>query len=573
MAINKTDNKIIFYFDIDIVQAFAFTESTDEKQQKIVSTTKNVFLPGEKVARIIPPSDPRFLDPKFDADYLKSDFVQKDTKNVIYNSQTQEYIAAIYGFAKLVNHREIVIEPLIEYSKDCMKAFMYISRSASNRWPNLDNLKKVYEAQQIVFPLEDSHVRPHLDRLIQEGKSGSKILVAEGTAPKPGRPEIIELKKEMTLKIGKMDETGRIDYKEKDSFIMVTEGEVIAEILPEVPPEDGVDVFGKEIPAKIEGENPYKIGANVSKDPENPSTVIATSDGVLEIDEDGRIHVENKLTIEGNVNLETGNIHFPGTVEINGSVEPGFIVEADGNILIKDNVEDAKIISKGNVIIQNGIIGKEKVSVRAEGSIKCKFTQNANIRAGKDIFISESAIQTKGFAKESIQVSGSIIGGDLIARRYMIVDTAGSSSYVKTHLTAGRDPEIEEKINEIVKKHSGLSKELKDIIEELTQYFGEDFMKNIKAILPTLPKHRKVTALKLIKRMSIVNNEITKYKAEREKLKNQLYFDEPPYIEVKDSVFPEVYIRVHSSVKKIDKKIPTKALFKEDPHQKVIFWD
>lgn len=573
MALNKTENKIIFYFDIDIVQAFALSETHSGQQLKIVSTTKNVFLPGEKVARIISPSDPRYLDPKFDAEFLKSDFVQKDSKNVMYNSQTNEYIATIYGFVKLVNHREITIEPLIEYDKNCMEAYMYICRTASNRWPKIEHLKKVYEAEQIVFPLDDSQVTPFLDKVVQTGKSGSKILVAEGTSPKLGRPEMIELKKEMTLKIGKMDETGRIDYKEKDSFIMVTEGEVIAQVLPEIPPENGVDVFGKEIPSKIEGENPYKIGANVSKDPENPASVIATSDGVLEIDEDGRIHVENKLTIQGDVNLETGNIHFPGTVEINGSVDPGFVVEADGNILIKNNVEDAKIISKGNIIILNGIIGKEKVSVHADGSIKCKFTQNAHLTSGKDIFIKESAIQTKAFAKDSIQVSGSVIGGELIGRRYMIVETAGSSSYVKTYLTAGRDPEIEAQIDEVTKKHSELSKELKEIIEELSQYFGEDFLKNIKTILPTLPKHRKVTALKLIKKMSSVNNGITKYKAEREKLKSQLYFEEPPYIEVKDSVYPEVYVRVHSSVKKIDKKIPTKAQFKEDPHQKIIFWD
>jgi len=567
------EKKIIFYFNNSVSEKFI--ESDGEKNtesKKIISTIENVVLPGEVLARIINPNDPRYNDAKFNTEFLKPDFVQKDTKNVMFNTQTQEFISVIYGFAKIEN-KQIVVEPIVEYSANKMRAWAYIYRSASKNWPEMNHIKSIIECEKIIFPLEDNQIRPFLNKIENEGKSGERILIAEGTPPKNGRPELIELKKEMTLKIGKIDKTGRIDYKEKDSFIIVKEGEPIAEILPERPPEKGVDVFGKEIPATIEGENLYRVGANVKKDDENPRLLVSAIDGVLEIDEEGKINVENKLTVQSSVNLETGNVHFPGSVEIKGSVEPGFTVEADGNVIIRDNVEDAKIISGGTVIVLNGIMGKEKVFVDAKETIKCKFTQNADLKAGKEIQIKESAIQTKAFAKESIQVGGSVIGGELVARHYLLIETAGSTAGVKTYLTAGRDPEIEKKIEELTALHSDLSKKLKDIIDELSQLFGEDFINKIKTILPTLPQQRKAQVMKLIKEMSDVNNQLTQIKAEREKIKSQLVFDEPPYIRINNEVFSEVYIRIMSSIKKVENKIPGKITFKEDPTQKIIFWE
>lgn len=576
MPSENKSKKILYYFDPEIAEVFTVThqkEGQKEKAHRIVTRSDNVFLPGEVVARIIDEKDPRFFDEKFNSEYLKSDFVQTNTKNVVFNQRTGEFVSSIYGFAKLVNRRQIIVEPMIVYSTDKMKAWVYICMSASRSWPKVEDIRGVISSENIAFSLENSQIRPILEKILEKGKTNARLKVAEGTPPVPGAPEMVQLKKEMTLKIGKVDETGRIDYKEKDSFISVNEGEVIAKVIPAKEPEFGVDVFGKEIPAKVEGVNPYRLGPNVSKDKENPSEVIAEIDGVLEIDEEGRISVENKVTIDGNVNLETGNIHFPGAVEIKGSVEPGFLVEADGNVLIHDNVEDATIKAGGNVIIQNGAIGKERVRITADGSVKCKFSQNAHIRSGGDLFIMESAIQTKVFAKNSVQIKGAVLGGDIIARHYLDIESAGSSSGVKTHLTAGRDPEIESQVEDLSKKHSDYSKRLKEIIDELTQFFGENFIKKIKDILPTLPKHRKASALKLIKEMSEVNSEVTRTKAEREKLKNMLFFDEAPYIKVNHEVYPEVYIRVIHSVKKVEKKIVGPATFKEDPSQKVIYWD
>ncbi len=575
MPSENQSKKILYYFDPSIKDVFTITHSEGDKNKatRLVTSSDNVVLTGEVVARIIDDKDPRFFDEKFDSEFLKSDFVKSNTKNIMFNERTGEYVSSIYGFAKLINGRQIIVEPLIVYSKDKMKAWVYICRTGSRNWPDINEIRGVINSEKIAFSLEDSQLRAPLQKIVESGKSNVKLKVAEGTAPEPGAPEMVQLKKEMTLKIGKVDETGRIDYKEKDSFISVNEGEVIAEVIPAKDPVSGVDVFGKEIPAKVEGENPYRLGPNVGKDKDNPTQVIAQIDGVLDIDEEGRISVENKITIDGNVNLETGNIHFPGSVEIKGSVGPGFMVEAEGNVLIRDNVEDATIKATGNVIIQNGAIGKEHVRITADGTVKVKFSQNATIRAGGDIYISESAIQTKAFAKESIQVKGAVLGGDIIARHFLTVETAGSSSGVKTHLTAGRDPEIEEQVETLSKKHSDYSKRLKEIIDELTQFFGENFVKKIKDILPTLPKQRKVTALKLIKEMGEVNNEVTRTKAEREKLKNMLFFDEPPYIKVNHEIYSEVYIRVLSSVKKLEKKIIGPATFKEDPSQKVIYWD
>lgn len=575
MSFGKNDDKkIIFNFDYNCSEKFTYTkDESDKPPEKIITTHFNIVAEGDVVAKIIDASDPRFFDLKSSIQALPSNFIINNSENVEFNKEKMEYISTIYGFAKLKNHNEIAVEPLVEFSEDKMKAWIYICKTISKKWPDIQCIKKIYEVEKIIFPLEDNQIKPFLDRLVELEKSGERILIAEGNPPKSGKPKIIELKKEITNKIGTIDDKGRIDYKEKEAFTIVNKDEVIAEIIPAIESEEGLDVTGQKIPAKIVGESLYKIGQNLSKDPENPSLLIAECDGVLEIDENGKIHIQNKLTIDGNVNLTTGNIHFPGTIEINGSVEPGFVVEADGNVLIHNNVDDAKVISGGNIIVLNGIMGKEHVYIEAKETVKCKFSQNAEIKAGNEIFIKESAIQVRAYSKKIITIKGSIIGGDLIARHHIIVDTAGSSSGVKTYLTVGRDPEIEAKMITLSHQHSELSKNLKDIIDELTLLFGEDFINRIKTALPRMPKQRRETASKLIKDMSNINNEITKIKAEREKFKNLLSFEKPPFITISNETYPEVYIRIADAIKKIETRLQHKASFKEDPFSKTIIWE
>ena len=80
--------------------------------------------------------------------------------------------------------------------------------------------------------------------------------------------------------------------------------------------------------------------------------------------------MEPVYTIEGDVNLKTGNVLFLGTVFVKGNVEDGFSVKAAGNIEIMGSVGKCLLDAEGDIIVHQGIAGKTEGRVRA-GRIWC----------------------------------------------------------------------------------------------------------------------------------------------------------------------------------------------------------
>ena len=54
-------------------------------------------------------------------------------------------------------------------------------------------------------------------------------------------------------------------------------------------------------------------------------------------------------------------------------LQGGFKVVASGDIVIEGVVEDATVISDGQIIVKHGIHGMNKGVLRAKGNIICKF--------------------------------------------------------------------------------------------------------------------------------------------------------------------------------------------------------
>ena len=71
-----------------------------------------------------------------------------------------------------------------------------------------------------------------------------------------------------------------------------------------------------------------------------------------------KINVETVYTINGDIDLKTGNQFFLGTIIVIGNVEDGFSVKATGNIEVRGNVGKAELSAEGDVIVHQGITGK-----------------------------------------------------------------------------------------------------------------------------------------------------------------------------------------------------------------------
>ena len=75
-------------------------------------------------------------------------------------------------------------------------------------------------------------------------------------------------------------------------------------------------------------------------------------DGHISFDK-GAFHIQNLLTIPGDVDISAGNINFAGDVMIKGKVREGFLIKSDGNITIRGNVEAGAIIKAGETFQLN----------------------------------------------------------------------------------------------------------------------------------------------------------------------------------------------------------------------------
>lgn len=98
-----------------------------------------------------------------------------------------------------------------------------------------------------------------------------------------------------------------------------------------------------------------------------------------------KISVEPMLTLDA-VNIKSGNIKFVGSVIIKGSVDDGFDVRATGAIDIGGSVGKCTIESEnGDIVIHQGVFGKNEGYIKAGKSLWCKFVQETKSRLKKTL--------------------------------------------------------------------------------------------------------------------------------------------------------------------------------------------
>ena len=89
-----------------------------------------------------------------------------------------------------------------------------------------------------------------------------------------------------------------------------------------------------------------------------------------------------------------------GSVFVNGNVDDGFVIKASGNIEVKGSVGRAELDTEGDIVVSQGIMGKEGGVIRAGKSIWSKFIQNTDVvEAGDMVIVSDGIIKSNVMAK------------------------------------------------------------------------------------------------------------------------------------------------------------------------------
>jgi len=368
----------------------------------------------------------------------------------------------------------------------------------------IDGYKSLLVQQRVYHGVKEEFLAEFADRPVYK----EKVEVAEGLRPVNGKDAYIDYTFETDQTKIRLKEgtNGKVNFKELNIIQNVVQNQTLAK---KMPPEDGVDgktVTGKILPAKSGSDIPLPLGTNVHVG-DDGDTVVSDINGQV-ILANGKINVEPVYTVEGDVNLKTGNIIFLGTVIINGNVEDGFSVKAAGNIEVKGTVAKAELDAEGDIIIYQGINGKSGGRIRSGRSLWSRFIENANVEAGNMVVVTDGIINSNVDALKSIICQGkraNIMGGRLRAGEEINAKVLGNStSGTETICEVGFDPNSKIELERLQAAKAEADEELDSIKLDLQTLI------NTKKQRKTLPEDKEAYLQELMDRRQVLTEEMKK---------------------------------------------------------------
>ncbi|OWZ84255.1 FapA family protein [Natranaerobius trueperi] len=332
-----------------------------------------------------------------------------------------------------------------------------------------------------------------INRYVENGTYSEYKVIAQGKEPVDGEDAKIQIHFEKKERKPVLKEDGSVDYYNIDNIINVKSGDVLATKEPPSEGTPGKDIFNKTLPPKQGKDKRIKAGKHTVLS-EDEMSLQAEIDGQVSMNADGLINVFPVYEVSGDVGVSTGNIDFVGNVIVKGQVTSGLEVKAAGDILIKESIDSCYIEAGGNVDIKGGMQGRNKGKIKAEGSVTCKFIENATVEAGGDVRVVEGILHShvKGNSIYAFEGrKGLIVGGEISANEEVISKIMGSNFATNTEIEVGLDPKTREKKAKIYED----LKNTKDNIEKTDKAIA--ILQKTKQKLGQLPQEKENMLIRL----------------------------------------------------------------------------
>ncbi|MBQ7593655.1 MAG: DUF342 domain-containing protein [Synergistaceae bacterium] len=311
-------------------------------------------------------------------------------------------------------------------------------------WPTEAEVVKALQSHGVKVGIDNIAIQSLLARKLAD----EAVVVASGVAPVEGRDAYIELLKDPDKPFEVRDDE-KIDFWSRSTIVTVHPGQEVAIKHPLQNGKNGMDVTGAVAKAKTVRNVDFSFGEGLKRDEENPLSLLASAEGQLKNDR-GKLLVLPELDIHRDIDFAVGSIDFTGGVKIHGSVREGFHVVAQGNIEIFGTVEGADIDSQENIVVQGGVRGMGKGTLRANHDISLSFGDQATIRAGGSILVKNAILHSHLYAQRAVIALDSgkhsqITGGRIEAGLEVACNVLGSEMGTKTEVVVGLPPEQLEK--------------------------------------------------------------------------------------------------------------------------------
>ena len=362
-------------------------------------------------------------------------------------------------------HLAPAIQIRVNEDKMSAEALVEPPRTGGGR-VTVDQFNSALDRHELRFGIKRDVISDCIDREIYN----EWILVAEGRQPVHGRGGKIRYlfntdrgKPFRELPFGRIDlkELNFIDYKEKDCELAVLE--------PAVDPQDGKDLYDNIVEAKPAGDGETLNAGTGCEVRENK--IFAIDSGNVRLDR-GVVVVEPVVTVN-NVDYETGNLSFDGSVIVKGHVADGFEIRATGDIQIGKSVGRVSIIAGRNLILQSGINGDREGHLETGADLYARFIESSFVDSKGSAFVSGALLNSTVKIGGDLLLEGGrceIVGGLTVVKGWVKCRKIGSLYEAKTSVVVGVMPERLDAFYDLLKELSQLRTQQDNLDKQLNHF-------------------------------------------------------------------------------------------------------
>lgn len=253
----------------------------------------------------------------------------------------------------------------------------------------------------------------------------------------------LKAEQENSLQGDDSEDEDAIDFYDMSPFLIVAKGDLIGHVVEASPGEDGMNVLGQAIPTKP-GKAFSDLIDNSFKMDDKGDIYSAVEGHLTHIGM--KLRINPTLEIAQFVDFSTGNIDFPREVIVNEGVRDRFRVKAGENIEIRKLVEASVLDSMQDIILHNGMSGRETGTINTGRNLKAGYLDGVHASIAGNCEVNKEITNCHIMIAGSLQSPNAALrGGEVCTSKGGIIGSIGSVQGVKTDVVIGWIPEIEKK--------------------------------------------------------------------------------------------------------------------------------
>ncbi|MBM3281026.1 MAG: DUF342 domain-containing protein [Candidatus Handelsmanbacteria bacterium] len=366
-------------------------------------------------------------------------------------------------------------------------------------------------------------------------------------------------------------EDGTIDFA---SLIggsqLVQVDEVLAELTPTAG-QPGMDVTAAPL-AALPGDASQELGLRAGRNVRQlvrqgrPALLLSEVAGVAHL-------VDNTVSVMAvcelqDVDGQTGPVEEERDVRVTGSVLSGASIKTSGSILIDGHVDAGALLeAQGDILVAKGISG-ENTRVVCRGNLETKFLQNCSVTVNHNLVVGSFIFQSRVSAGGRVLVmekggsrGGSIIGGEILASKGIEAALVGSKTATPTTVGIAPNPVLAAQLAKLEELAKSLDANILRIMRTLN--IDKVDVQQIKLMAERSPPSRRAYLMSYIRKLI----EMVQYRDKTERTLEDLKLQggvscKDAVIRVTKTIFPEVRVRIEEAVFNVSQLIEQPVFFK-----------